>query len=88
MSLIELTVDEFIRAQLRDAFPSHGLVSEESAGTNVDSEHCWILEPIDGTKHHMMGRAREVDPGSSRHWNLLPGPGCAKIARHYPSAVN
>lgn len=44
--------DDYIRQQLKEAFPQHGLLSEESkdqAGL-IDKELCFIIDPVDGTK--------------------------------------
>ena len=42
---------------LRDAYPSHGILAEESglAGTRADSEYQWIIDPLDGTTNFIHG---------------------------------
>ena len=42
---------------LREAYPSHGILAEESglAGTNPDSEYQWIIDPLDGTTNFIHG---------------------------------
>ena len=37
---------------LRDAFPSHGFLAEESGSDRPDAEYVWIIDPIDGTKSY------------------------------------
>jgi myo-inositol-1(or 4)-monophosphatase len=42
---------------LREAYPSHGILAEESglAGTNPESEYQWIIDPLDGTTNFIHG---------------------------------
>ena len=42
---------------LRDAYPSYGILAEESglAGTSADSEYQWIIDPLDGTTNFIHG---------------------------------
>ena len=42
---------------LRDAYPTHGILAEESglAGTSANSEHQWIIDPLDGTTNFIHG---------------------------------
>lgn len=37
------------------AFPSHGVLSEETAHIFPDNEWCWIIDPIDGTTNFTRG---------------------------------
>mgnify|MGYP000381962812 CR=1 FL=1 len=39
-----------MRAAIKAAYPDHGILGEEFGPENVDAEHCWVLDPIDGTK--------------------------------------
>lgn len=41
--------DKAIRAVIREAFPTHSIVSEESEAKVTESEYRWIIDPIDGT---------------------------------------
>jgi myo-inositol-1(or 4)-monophosphatase len=42
---------------LRDAYPSYGILAEESglAGTDANSEFQWIIDPLDGTTNFIHG---------------------------------
>lgn len=42
---------------LRDAYPTHGILAEESglAGTRADSDYQWIIDPLDGTTNFIHG---------------------------------
>ena len=38
-----------IIATIRRSFPDHAIVAEESGRTDGDSEHIWVIDPLDGT---------------------------------------
>jgi myo-inositol-1(or 4)-monophosphatase len=40
---------------LRDAYPAHEILGEESASGAIDAEHLWIVDPIDGTNNFAHG---------------------------------
>ena len=44
-----------LREAIKERFPSHGIVGEEFGETLGDSEWCWILDPIDGTRSYISG---------------------------------
>ncbi len=50
--------DEIIRGGLRRAFPDHAILTEES-GLDGDcrAEYVWVVDPLDGTKAYVHGRA-------------------------------
>lgn len=47
--------DKAIQAIIRQAFPGHGIVSEETAEIVSESEYKWIIDPIDGTVNFANG---------------------------------
>jgi inositol-phosphate phosphatase/L-galactose 1-phosphate phosphatase/histidinol-phosphatase len=51
--------DREIEAVLRDlieaAYPTHGILGEEQDSIRLDSEHIWVLDPIDGTRSFIAG---------------------------------
>lgn len=48
----DLESEQAIAAVLRDAYPTHELLGEESLQLgNVDAEHLWIIDPLDGTNN-------------------------------------
>ena len=47
--------DKAIQAVIKEAFPDHGIVSEETAEKISDSEYKWIVDPIDGTVNFANG---------------------------------
>jgi myo-inositol-1(or 4)-monophosphatase len=40
---------------LRNAYPSHGYLAEESGATKGDADITWIIDPLDGTTNYMHG---------------------------------
>jgi myo-inositol-1(or 4)-monophosphatase len=52
----DLRVQDYVTGKINKAFPQHGIISEEADENRPESDHVWILDPIDGTKHF----AREV----------------------------
>lgn len=56
---IKLQLDEqaqeMIFADLQSAFPDHALFGEEGIGGNPDSDHQWVVDPLDGTVNFFYG---------------------------------
>lgn len=48
-------VEAFIVKTIRDNFPDHGIISEESEVIHGNSEYKWIIDPIDGTSNFIHG---------------------------------
>ena len=46
----DVECEEAIRATILAAFPDHGFYGEETGQTDIDAEHLWLVDPIDGTK--------------------------------------
>src|SRR5438105_10938256 len=48
--------DHIIRTGLRNAFPSHSILTEESVlEGRADAEFVWVVDPLDGTKAYVRG---------------------------------
>jgi len=47
--------DSIITEMIRNKFPGHNLISEETGFTNNDSEYTWIIDPLDGTSNFASG---------------------------------
>ncbi|MEO8823661.1 MAG: inositol monophosphatase family protein [Ginsengibacter sp.] len=47
--------DKAIKQIIKNAFPDHGIVSEESREKVTDSDYKWIIDPIDGTVNFANG---------------------------------
>ncbi|MFZ1772771.1 MAG: histidinol-phosphatase [Rhizobiaceae bacterium] len=44
-----------IRAEIKRAFPGHGIIGEEFGAENERAEHVWVIDPIDGTRAFISG---------------------------------
>jgi myo-inositol-1(or 4)-monophosphatase len=47
--------DERFSAMLQDAFPTHGMISEEAVHVAPATDWTWVLDPIDGTSNFIAG---------------------------------
>ena len=47
--------EKAIRALINAEFPDHGILGEEFGAENTDSEHIWVVDPIDGTRSFISG---------------------------------
>lgn len=47
--------EALILERLRSRFPTHGVVAEETGGTQAASPHCWYVDPLDGTTNFAHG---------------------------------
>jgi inositol-phosphate phosphatase/L-galactose 1-phosphate phosphatase/histidinol-phosphatase len=56
VTLADREVETALRARIREAAPSHGIIGEEHGRENEDAEFVWVLDPIDGTKAFITGR--------------------------------
>ncbi|MGE5190654.1 MAG: inositol monophosphatase family protein [Gemmatimonadota bacterium] len=44
--------EAFIIARIRERFPDHGILSEESAELTAPSGYRWVVDPLDGTTNY------------------------------------
>jgi len=47
----DVDAEKTIVGHIKENFPDHGFIGEESGTSNQDSEYLWIIDPIDGTKN-------------------------------------
>ncbi len=55
VTAIDREIETALRAAIAAEYPEHGILGEEFAPTNLDSEWVWVLDPIDGTKQFIAG---------------------------------
>ena len=60
---------EIIRI-LRHAYPSHGILGEESGASGSD-EFVWVIDPLDGTTNFLHGFPHFAVSIALRHWGRL-----------------
>lgn len=54
VSEVDRAAEQTIIETLRDAYPGHAILAEES-GAQGESEHVWIIDPLDGTTNFLHG---------------------------------
>lgn len=47
----DLKSDSIIVGMIRDKYPSHNIISEESGYVNNRSKYTWVIDPLDGTSN-------------------------------------
>jgi myo-inositol-1(or 4)-monophosphatase len=47
--------DSVITALIKEKYPAHNILSEESGYVNNNSEYTWIIDPLDGTSNFASG---------------------------------
>jgi len=57
VTIADREVEQTLRAAISKAFPDHGILGEEFGAHNTDAEFVWVLDPIDGTKSFITGKA-------------------------------
>lgn len=51
----DLASHEIIVSAIKENYPDHGIVSEESEGYKIEAPYVWYLDPLDGTKNFASG---------------------------------
>lgn len=54
-SEVDIKAEQAIIQILRKAYPSHGILAEESGTYEPEAEYTWIIDPLDGTKNYIQG---------------------------------
>jgi myo-inositol-1(or 4)-monophosphatase len=54
VSEVDRAAEEAIIHTIRAAYPDHAILAEES-GASGESEHVWIIDPLDGTTNYLHG---------------------------------
>jgi myo-inositol-1(or 4)-monophosphatase len=47
--------DDYLRSAIRETFPTHGVISEETEHLFPGTDWCWIIDPLDGTTNFTRG---------------------------------
>jgi myo-inositol-1(or 4)-monophosphatase len=70
----DLASEKLVMERLRARFPAHGIVAEESGGSQGASEYCWYVDPLDGTTNFAHGFPMFcVSMGLERAGELIAG---------------
>ncbi|UCG35710.1 MAG: inositol monophosphatase [Candidatus Omnitrophota bacterium] len=46
---LDIEAEKMIVARIKEKFPEHGIIAEETGKENVDRDYVWIIDPLDGT---------------------------------------
>lgn len=57
VTVADREVEQTLRAAIAKAFPDHGVLGEEFGAHKTDADYVWVLDPIDGTKSFITGKA-------------------------------
>lgn len=52
---VDVKAEQAIIKSILKAYPSHGIIAEESGTHNPDAEVLWIIDPLDGTNNFIHG---------------------------------
>jgi len=52
---VDKKVEHFLRAKISAQYPEHGFIGEEEGNSGDISQHCWVIDPIDGTTSFIQG---------------------------------
>lgn len=55
VSEIDLACEKEITSRLTRAYPDHSILSEESTAISRQTDMCWVVDPVDGTKNFVSG---------------------------------
>jgi myo-inositol-1(or 4)-monophosphatase len=55
VTAVDRQAEQLIVEAIRDAFPAHGIVAEESAAVVGEDPHRWYIDPLDGTTNFAHG---------------------------------
>lgn len=49
----DLTANNIIIKAIKNKYPSHAIISEETGEHQNGAEYCWIIDPLDGTRNFL-----------------------------------
>jgi len=55
VSEVDHAAEEAILSTLREAYPDHGVLAEESGARDAKAEYLWVVDPLDGTTNFLHG---------------------------------
>jgi myo-inositol-1(or 4)-monophosphatase len=55
VSEVDHAAEDAIISILREAYPDHGILAEESGPRDADAEYVWVIDPLDGTTNFLHG---------------------------------
>jgi len=71
VSNVDNMAEQAIINIIREAYPDHGILAEESGKLSKDSEFQWIIDPLDGTTNYLHGFPQFAVSIALKHKNRL-----------------
>jgi len=71
VSNVDNMAEQTIIATIREAYPDHGILAEESGKQGKESEFLWIIDPLDGTTNYLHGFPQFAVSIALKHKNRL-----------------
>lgn len=57
VTLTDKEIEMAITSAIRQRYPEHGILGEETGQSNMDADYVWVIDPIDGTKAFIAGKS-------------------------------
>ncbi len=57
VTLADKAIEQLLREGINQLWPTHGIIGEEFPDKPANSPYTWVIDPIDGTKAFITGRA-------------------------------
>jgi myo-inositol-1(or 4)-monophosphatase len=51
----DLASEEYLISKLKSLIPGASFIAEESGGSAIESDYCWVIDPLDGTTNFAHG---------------------------------
>lgn len=51
----DIEAEKKVLAKIKEEFPDHSILAEESGRANNNSDYLWVVDPLDGTSNYIMG---------------------------------
>ena len=51
---VDIASEDKIISIIKDKFPGHSIMTEESGEEIHKSDYCWVIDPLDGTNNFIM----------------------------------
>jgi inositol-phosphate phosphatase / L-galactose 1-phosphate phosphatase / histidinol-phosphatase len=55
VTTLDLAIERRLRHMIESRYREHGILGEEEAGTRLDADWVWVLDPVDGTAPFIAG---------------------------------
>ena len=55
LTFVDEQAEKKIISIIHNRYPEHSILAEESGDQNRNHSHCWIIDPLDGTKNYING---------------------------------